>query len=244
MTTPSEHRRDGSQERGADSRVRLMIVASVRLYREGMQASLARRPELSILGAASTVEDALGLMIPAPPDIVIIDIAGRDSLMDVRTIRHHLPDLPIVGFGVQEVEAEILACAEAGLAGYVPRDASLDDLVRRLESVHQGELLCTPRIAATLFRRLAAHAHSERSSAEVLSLTAREREVLRLIDAGLSNKEIAVRLHIEVCTVKNHVHHLLEKLRVSSRTQAAARLGAYTALGPARGAANPDLHPA
>jgi two-component system nitrate/nitrite response regulator NarL len=207
-------------------RVRLLVVANVRLYREGLHASLASRPQFCVLAAVSGPEQALNLMATTRPDIVIVDIATRQSLDAVRTIRQHAPNIRIIGFGVEEIDGEILACAEAGLAGYVPCDASLDDLVKRIETVHHGELLCSPRIAATLFRQLEQR-HSEPSPAGVLALTAREREVLRLIDRGLSNKEIAVELRIEVSTVKNHVHHLLEKLNVTTRMQAAARLGSH-----------------
>jgi DNA-binding NarL/FixJ family response regulator len=151
-------------------------------------------------------------------------MATRDSLSAVRALRDRMPAILLVGFGVDEVEREILACAEAGLAGYVPCDASLDELVLRIESVCRGELLCTPKIAASLFRRLEATTIASPASAQVLTLTSRERDVLILIDGGLSNKEIASRLNIEVSTVKNHVHHLLEKLKVTSRAQAAAQL--------------------
>ena len=204
--------------------VRLVIVADVRLYREGMLASLSNRPPFLVVGAAATVEEAVRVATTACPHVAIVDMATRDRLTVVRSIRDAAPSVHIVGFGVEEIESEILACAEAGLAGYVPCEASLDDLVDRIASVCRGELLCTPKMAATLFRRLEVR-DSDRPQIERRDLTAREREVLTLIDVGLSNKEIAVRLHIEVSTVKNHVHNLLEKLRVPSRMQAAARLG-------------------
>jgi two-component system, NarL family, nitrate/nitrite response regulator NarL len=210
--------------------VRLLIVADVRLYREGMYASLSTRPHFSLVGAAGDLEEALRLSAQLRPDIVILDMATRKSLAIVRSIREQAHDIHVVGYGVEEVEGEILACAEAGLAGYVPSDASLDDLVKRVESVHRGELLCTPRIAAALFRRLEARPHGEGSVPAGLILSARERQVLTLIARGLSNKEIAVDLHIEVCTVKHHVHNLFDKLHVRSRVQAAARLGAPASL--------------
>jgi len=215
--------RRGASSPTPDDSVRVLIVADVRLYREGMHHSLSNRPNFSVVGAAATADEARRLVAEARPDIMIVDMAIRQSLALVRQIRRDAPHVRIVGFGVNEVEGEILACAEAGLAGYVPCDASLDELVARVESVRRGELMCTPRMAATLFRRLEQGA--ERPPAEALLLTAREREVLLLIDRGLSNKEIAVQLRIEVSTVKNHVHTLLEKLHVTSRTQAAARLG-------------------
>jgi len=206
-----------------DGSIRLVIVADVRLYREGMSANLSNRSPLLVVGAAATVDEALHLTATARPNVVIVDMATRGRLDVVRRIRDAAPGVYIIGFGVEEIESEILACAEAGLAGYVPCDASLDDLVARIASVCRGELLCTPKMAATLFRRLEVR-DTERPKADHIDLTLREREVLTLIDQGLSNKEIAVRLTIEVSTVKNHVHNLLEKLRVRSRMQAAARL--------------------
>jgi len=192
-----------------------------------MHASLSLRPNFLVVGAASNVDEAIALSTNTNPDIAIVDMATRQSLSVVRSLRRHRPVMRVVGFGVEEQEGEILACAEAGLAGYVPNDASLDDLVMRVESVHRGELLCTPRIAASLFRSLESNAHAATPRPEGLALSAREREVLRMIDRGLSNKEIAVLLHIEVSTVKNHVHNLLDKLHVTSRSEAAARLGTH-----------------
>jgi DNA-binding NarL/FixJ family response regulator len=207
--------------------IRVLILADVRLYREGMSKSLGARDRLSVVGDVATLEDAIGLARTTNPDVIIVDMALRNSLLGAKTLHHEMPTVPLVGFGVEEVEGEILACAEAGLAGYVPCDASLDDLVTRIESVCRGELLCSPRIAAALFRRLEACSVTVTPHASAVTLTARERDVLVLIDAGLSNKEIASRLNIEVSTVKNHVHNVLDKLHVTSRAEAVAHLGTH-----------------
>ncbi|HEX7241600.1 MAG TPA: response regulator transcription factor, partial [Longimicrobiaceae bacterium] len=124
---------------------------------------------------------------------------------------------------IVETEDVVLACAEAGVSGYVSRGASLDDLVGALRSVARGELVCSPHIAGSLFRRVAALSERREASPAAV-LTPREREILGLIDQGLSNKEISRRLRIELSTVKNHVHNLLEKLQVSRRGAAAACL--------------------
>lgn len=207
--------------------IRLFILAEVRLYREGMTQSLSSRNRLTVVGAVGTLEETLALLDAGTPDAIVVDMATRDALSAIRTLRDRAPAIPLVGLGVDEVEGEILACAEAGLAGYVPCDASLDELVARIESVCRGELVCTPKIAASLFRRLALPRPGISPPLKSLTLTVRERDVLALIDAGLSNKEIASRLNIEVSTVKNHVHNVLDKLHVTSRAEAAAHLGTH-----------------
>jgi DNA-binding NarL/FixJ family response regulator len=108
------------------------------------------------------------------------------------------------------------------MAGYVPRDGSLSDLVAAIESAAHGELRCSPKIAASLFQRVARLTDETRHS--TASLTRREEEIARLIDQGLSNKQIARRLQIEVSTVKNHVHSVLKKLQATRRTLVATRL--------------------
>jgi two-component system, NarL family, nitrate/nitrite response regulator NarL len=227
------HLPDGGRGRSAHREpadvgsARLLIVADVRLYREGMRDSLASRPQFGAVIAAASEDEALRLLPDFEPDVVIVDMATRKSLEIVRVIRRADSRPYIVGFGVEEVEGEVLACAEAGLAGYVPCDASLDDLVARVSRIMRGELLVAPRMAAAIFRRLELREPLAESHGVAEVLTAREREVLRLIDGGLSNKEIAVRLNIEVSTVKNHVHNLFEKLHVTSRMQAAAHLGSH-----------------
>lgn len=221
------------------NRPRLLIVADVRLYREGLQASLSNLSQFSVIGAAANADEALLLAEATPADIVIVDMATRHSLAVVRRIRQALPDAHVVGFGVDEVEGEVLACAEAGLAGYVPSDASLDELAMRVDSVHRGELLCTPRMAATLFRRLELRERGGDPQPQAVILTGREQEVLKLVDRGLSNKEIAAQLNIELSTVKNHVHNVLDKLNVTSRMQAAARLGSHVSVRQ-RGLASPS----
>ena len=150
---------------------------------------------------------------------------GAESVDFVRTLQLTAPEVKTVVFGVEGDEAEIVAFAQAGVAGYVPSDASMDVLTSAIAGVKGGDLVCPPLVAATILRHVGATAGGVRSTRPADNLTSRELEVLALIDAGLSNKEIAVRLRIEVATVKNHVHHLLEKLHVSSRAEAAAQLG-------------------
>ena len=206
--------------------ISVVVVGKVRLYREGLSASLATRAGLVVVGAAADREAAVALVTSGRPDVVVLDMATPESLDMARAISGVRPVARIVAFAVVETDHDILACAEAGMAAWVPQEGSIEDLVATIESVVRDELQCPPKLASTLFRRLATLARRlpQRSPAD--GLTAREREIVVLIDRGLSNKEIAVRLSLEVTTVKNHVHNILDKLQVSRRTEAVALLRA------------------
>jgi DNA-binding NarL/FixJ family response regulator len=121
-------------------------------------------------------------------------------------------------------EQEIVETAEAGICGYIPPDASIEDLMEAIERASRGEMMCSPRVAGTLARRIATLASGRGPLATSASLTARETEVVELLEIGLSNKQIARRLSIRLATVKNHVHSILAKLNVKRRGEAVAAL--------------------
>jgi DNA-binding NarL/FixJ family response regulator len=159
------------------------------------------------------------------PDVIIMDLAllGRDGLEEIRQLRETFSEVKILIMGLTEQESDILACIEAGAAGYLSQEASLEDLLKNIRAVAAGEALCAPKMVGFLFARIAEDAR-ERERLQALGLTqltCREREIVTLIEEGLSNKEIAVRLQIELQTVKNHVHNILEKLQLDNRREAA-----------------------
>jgi DNA-binding NarL/FixJ family response regulator len=199
------------------------VVARTRVYRESLERALAHQPRLRVVGAAADPETAIGLARRAAADAILVDL-GRDGTAAVRRVATALPGVRIVALAVDEHSAETLALAEAGVSGYVTRDGSLQDLLATLDGVVRDELRCSPRVAGALLRRVQTLARAAEPPTMADRLTAREREVLELVDAGMANKEIARRLDIEVATVKNHVHHILEKLGASRRGEAAAQV--------------------
>jgi len=208
------------------SPVRVVLVGDVRLYIEGLTHLLARDGRACIVGASVGVHDATEYARRTNPDVMLVDIAMHDSLRVVTALHHEIADVPIVGLAVPNCEDDVVAYAEAGVSGFVPQDASLDDLVGTLESSVRGELRCSPRMAMALLRRLASVAEDPRPASQ--ALTRRERQVRDLLEAGLTNKEIARELGIEFSTAKNHVHRLLEKLGARGRVDVLARRPAAT----------------
>jgi DNA-binding NarL/FixJ family response regulator len=214
-----------TNERGAAiPPIRAIIISDVRLYREGLAFSLARDRRIAVVGIAQSLDEALPIIVAAWPDVVVLDMATAESLAMPKAICAAAPQTKIVAFAVGETEHDIWACAEAGIAGFVARDGSADDLAEAIEATLRGELHCSPRVAASLFRRIGTLSREQPAPAPVAMLTRREREIIKLLDGGLSNKEIALRLQIGATTVKNHVHNLLEKLNVHRRGEAAAML--------------------
>jgi two-component system nitrate/nitrite response regulator NarL len=208
---------------------RLLILGEVGLYREALARSLGRdaRFDVDVVGVAASVEEALAVLERVEADILLVDTRMPEAADAVRGLAAAAPQVKLVALAVPEVEGEVIAFAEAGASAYVTVDGSLEDLASVVRSVERGEVLCSPGMAAGLFRRVATLARERRLDPIAEKLTTRELDVLRLIEEGLANKQIATALSIELPTVKNHVHRILEKLNVQRRTEAAARARRY-----------------
>jgi two-component system, NarL family, nitrate/nitrite response regulator NarL len=202
--------------------VAVFIVADVALHRLGLARLLAAEAEVAVTGASPPGPDALARISQLEPEIVLLDVPEAARFREARAIGAMLPGPRVIAVGVPETEDEIVLCAEAGICGYVTPEASAEQLASTIASVARGELPCSARIAATLMRRVASLASAPPPAPPLYALTRRERQVVELVAQGLSNKEIAHCLAIEVTTVKTHVHHLLEKLQLRRRGELAA----------------------
>ena len=201
--------------------VRVAILSVVRLYAEGLAEYLGSRGDISVTGIARNFAEIKKLLEAAPVDVILCDTSERETTAEVRQLASVFNDVRIVAIALTETEQEIVAWAEAGISAYVPRSASLAELYTAILAAMRGEVRCSPKITGWLLRELR---HRPNISELGERLTSREIQILRLISQGLSNKDIARELGISVATVKNHVHSVLEKLRVQSRSQAAARI--------------------
>jgi DNA-binding NarL/FixJ family response regulator len=202
--------------------IRTLICSEVRIYREGLAEVLERRSGITVVGTSCGAWESLAQVRALGVDVVLLDMSTAESVAILRELSRGVRETRVVALGVGETVAEVVAYAEAGVAGYVTREQALDDLVAAIVAVARGEASCSPRAAAMLLQHVSALADIQQEHpAASVHLTGREREILALIRAGLSNKEIGRRLCIELPTVKNHVHNILEKLGVSGRHEAA-----------------------
>lgn len=222
---------------GVFEMIDIIITSDIRIYCEGLGQILSNTSNLAVVGVANNCENALEKISAGQPDIVLLDMTMAGSCQLARNISRQSASTKIVALAVSYDEGNIVRCAEAGVTCYVPREASIGELVEAIREAARGECYCPPKIAALLLqkvRRLASTARIKYlASSEAGSrhrgdkledrqdrLTRRELQIARLLAEGLSNKHIARDLSIEVSTVKNHVHNILVKLEVSSRSQA------------------------
>ncbi|MEA3275528.1 MAG: response regulator transcription factor [Pseudomonadota bacterium] len=158
------------------------------------------------------------------PDAVLFDVNGEDAMKEAQALNRAVPEIPLLAIAIPETAERVIACADAGFLGSVPRQASIAELCAIVDMAIRGECACHPRIAGSLLRELGHRRQQGSVSFSRESLTRRECEILRLLARGHSNKEIARELCVSLATVKNHVHSVLVKLNVGCRTEAVSRL--------------------
>ena len=208
----------------------ILVVWAVRYTRESLAEILERDPLVSVVGQCASLAEATARSSNLQADIVLLDSRIPDGPAAVRHALDIAPDMRIIACSVRETEDDIIAWAEAGVIGYIPRTAALADFVRLIIDIHNGEQISSGRIVTGLLRRIASTARRRASRDTALplpALTKRERGAAELIRTGLSDKEIARQLNISLATTKSHVHNLLGKLQVQRRSQVAEYLREY-----------------
>ncbi len=221
--------RKAAEAKPADP-LRVLVAGANPLLTSVWSTALASDRDVRLVGTSATLEETLPLV---PHCDVVMFCPGtqvESGVEWVRILTRTFPDSRILVVGIPHQEHVILAFIEAGACAYVPQDETLDGVTRGLEALVRGEAYVAPEVAPALIGRLArlrqAHIEPDAIGTRLEALTAREREILELVAGQLTNRDIALQLSIEVGTVKNHVHSILEKMSLDSRYQAAAYLQA------------------
>jgi NarL family two-component system response regulator LiaR len=206
-----------------DMTIRVLITDDHKVVRRGLRGFLDMDPELEVVGEASNGEEAMDMARRLEPDVVLMDLLMpvMDGIEATRRIRHELPEVEVLALTSVLEDASVTGAIKAGAIGYLLKTTDADELCEAIRAAATGQVRLAPEAAARLMREV-------RAPDSLEALTERETEVLKLLAHGKANKQIARELFIDEQTVKTHVHHILSKFGVSSRTQAAlyaARIG-------------------
>jgi len=211
------------------------VCIQTRIYRDGLTNALKAHGGFGVARACESPDELRLHLRQSTPHVTLIDLCSQRALKsssaEVRKTYEVARGCPIVVLGFNDDDT-IVGLLESGAAAYVTINDSIDDLVGILRDAAQGEFCCKPRIARRLQQRLAQIAGVREGESKVDRLSRRELEVLALVQAGRSNKQIARELCLEVPTIKNHMHHIIAKLDVRSRHEAGALLRTAAAEGP------------
>ena len=214
--------------------ITVAVVDDNRLVREALAAILRRVPGLTVAAAAAADEP---FMQRTKPDVLLLDagLGDDDSLKVAAALTRQFAETKIIVMDLLPMNDDIVQFVNAGVSGFLLKDATFDEFVATIRSVAAGEKVLPPRLTESLFSQIARSAESVPAARvlEDVRMTRREREVIELIGEGLSNKEIAQRLNIAAHTVKSHVRNVMEKLALHTRLQIAAYARSGTKSEPA-----------
>jgi DNA-binding NarL/FixJ family response regulator len=217
-------RKDPAPGSAAGGVISIALIEDNRLVREGISALLNQVPDLRVVAGESSGEASL--LKTVNPQVVLLDLGlhNGDSLKVAEKVKKEFPEAKVIVMDLLPVHEDIVEFVNAGVSGFIMKDATLEELVQTIRSVAQGAHVLPPQMTGSLFSQIArdAVAKGRPEALDSVRMTPREREVINLIAEGLSNKEIASRLNLATHTVKSHVRNVMEKLTLHTRLQIAA----------------------
>lgn len=206
-------------------KIRLLLIEDNRLLRDGIFSILKPHKDIIIIAASGDGKNTLVKIKQLKPNVVLLDLGLRsqNSLHVVEIVKRDFPQAKIVVMDLAPVQADILQYVKAGANGFILKDASLNDFLITIRSVSEGATILPPLLIDSLFSQIVDHAVREGKSKlkESVRMTKREREVILHLGEGMSNKEIAQKIHISTYTVKSHIHNIMEKLALHTRLEIA-----------------------
>jgi len=200
---------------------RVVVAVGPRIYREGLSEAIERRSATGVSYAVASIAEAIESVEQRGADIVLLDVGLVDAARFVRYLGDRHPAVRVVALAISDSEADVCGWASLGVAGFLTTADSLDDLAQCIAAVGRGEFSCSPRHASMLLRRVATLSRDSGNLAVHDGLTQRQSQIVALMRARMSNKLIARHLGIELATVKNHVHQILQRLNLHSRDEVA-----------------------
>ncbi len=203
--------------------ITVLVADDQELFRRGMQTVLATEAGFDVVGEASNGAEAVARVADLAPDVVLMDVRmpEMDGIEAARRIRELAPSTRVIMLTVSDEEDDLYGAIRAGANGYLLKDASLDEVAAAVRAVARGESLITPSMASKLLTEFTNLTSEPTPEPDGPKLSDREREVLKLVAQGLTNREAASALHLSENTVKNHVANILDKLHLRSRLEAA-----------------------
>ena len=203
-------------------KIRVLLIEDNRLLREGITEMIKNQPDLQIVGVSGNYKNSL--LGEELPEVVLLDhcLRDQDSLRVAETVKKKLPAAKVIVMGLVPVKADVAEFVKKGISGFILKDSTFQDFLTTIRSVAKGEQVLPPALTGSLFSKIIENAERNGNvKLRDVRLTKRQREIIDLIGEGLSNKEIAQKLHLATHTVKSHVHNILEKLALHSRLQVA-----------------------
>jgi len=206
-------------------KIRLLLIEDNRMLRDGIHSILKTHKDISIIAASGDGKHTLLKIKELKPNVILLDLGLRsqNSLHVVEIVKKDFPAAKIIVMDLAPVQADILQYVKAGANGFILKDASLNEFLITIRTVAEGSTVLPPLLVDSLFSQIVDHAVREGKTKlkEAVRMTAREREVIVLLGKGLTNKEIAQKMHISNYTVKSHIHNIMEKLALHTRLEIA-----------------------
>ncbi|MFZ0454347.1 MAG: response regulator transcription factor [Ignavibacteriaceae bacterium] len=207
-------------------KISILIIEDNRLLRDGLSSMIKEQNDLKLLAAFGDCSKALQFIRKSQPNIVLLDLGLRNqnSLQLVKLLKKEFQKTKVIAMDLVPLQEDVLIFVQAGVWGFILKDATVNDFLRTIRSVAGGAKVLPPRLTKSLFSQIVDKAVTESNPSKIIGavkMTKRERQVIDLVADGLTNKEIAQRLHLSTYTIKSHIHNILEKLALHTRVQIA-----------------------
>ena len=206
--------------------INLIIIEDNRLLRDGITAMIKKQPDLKMMAAFGESETTLTKVSDLKPDVLLLDFSlpNQDSFELIKSLKKNCQETKVIIMDIVPLKSDIVTFIKVGVSGFLLKDASTNDFLNTIRLVADGEKVLPPNLTGSLFSQIIHHAvTTEKKSRliEAVRMTKRERQVIDWVAEGVTNKEIADKLHLSLYTVKSHIHNILQKLAMHSRVQIA-----------------------